>query len=104
MIDKSFAIEAKDAKKAGRRGFMARALVNASLPYKDPKSPIFGRRNGDYVAAHDRRQRVAQANPTLLRRQMCHSAFDASINSAPASMPAKKFRRMSLNSTFSGET
>ena len=49
VIDESFAIEAEDAKKAGALGFMARALVNATLPYKDPKSPIFERRNGDYV-------------------------------------------------------
>ncbi len=49
VIDESFAIEAEDARKAGAMGFMARALVNATLPYKDPKSPIFERRNGQYV-------------------------------------------------------
>ena len=49
VIDESFAIETEDAKKAGALGFMARALVNATLPYKDPKSPIFERRNGHYV-------------------------------------------------------
>jgi hypothetical protein len=49
VIDESFAIETEDAKKAGALGFMARALVNATLPYKDPKSPIFERRNGEYV-------------------------------------------------------
>lgn len=49
VIDESFAIEAEDAKKAGALGFMARALVNATLPYKDPKRPIFERRNGQYV-------------------------------------------------------
>ncbi len=49
VIDESFAIETEEAKKAGALGFMARALVNATLPYKDPKSPIFERRNGHYV-------------------------------------------------------
>lgn len=49
VIDESFAIEAEDARKAGAMGFMARALVNATLPYKDPKSPLFERRNGQYV-------------------------------------------------------
>ena len=49
VIDESCAIETEEAKKAGALGFMARALVNATLPYKDPKSPIFERRNGHYV-------------------------------------------------------
>ena len=49
VIDESFAIETEDARKAGALGFMARALVNATLPYKDPKSALFERRNGQYV-------------------------------------------------------
>lgn len=49
VIDETFAIEAEEAKSAGALGFMARALVNATLPYKDPKSAIFERKNGQYV-------------------------------------------------------
>lgn len=49
VIDESFAIEQMDARKAGALGFMARALVNATLPYKDPKKPIFERKNGKYT-------------------------------------------------------
>lgn len=49
VIDESFAIESEEAKSAGALGFMARALVNATLPYKDPKSHVFERRNGNYV-------------------------------------------------------
>lgn len=48
-IDTSFAIEAEDAKSAGALGYMARALVQATMPYKDPKQPMFVRRNGDFT-------------------------------------------------------
>jgi Plasmid encoded RepA protein len=48
-IDTSFAIEAEDAKSAGALGYMARALVQATMPYKDPKAPMFVRRNGDFT-------------------------------------------------------
>ena len=47
-IQTSFALEAEDAKRAGSLGFMARALVMATMPYKDPKEVIFTRRNGDF--------------------------------------------------------
>lgn len=46
-IEASLAIEAEDAKSAGALGFMARALVIATMPYKDPKTDVFTRRNGD---------------------------------------------------------
>lgn len=48
VIDTHLAIEAEDAKSAGELGFMARALVLATMPYKDPKSDVFKRRNGDF--------------------------------------------------------
>jgi Plasmid encoded RepA protein len=47
VIDESFAIEREDARSAGQLGFMTRALVSATMPYKDPKSKVFERRNGD---------------------------------------------------------
>ena len=46
-IEVSLAIENEDARNAGKLGFMARALVQATMPYKDPKSNFFERRNGD---------------------------------------------------------
>ena len=46
-IETSLAIEREDAKSAGKLGFMARALVQASMPYKDPKTNVFVRQNGD---------------------------------------------------------
>lgn len=48
VIDTHLAIEAEDAKSAGELGFMARALVLATMPYKDPKADVFKRRNGDF--------------------------------------------------------
>jgi len=36
IINESFALEAEEAKKAGRLGFMARALVQATMPHSDP--------------------------------------------------------------------
>lgn len=48
VIETSLLIEAEDAKSAGALGFMARALVLATMPYKDPKSDVFKRVNGDF--------------------------------------------------------
>ena len=48
VIDVHLAIEAEDAKSSGNLGFMARALVNATMPYKDPKADAFTRVNGDF--------------------------------------------------------
>ncbi|MGY4831848.1 replication protein RepA (plasmid) [Sphaerotilaceae bacterium SBD11-9] len=48
VIDAHLAIEAEDAKSAGALGFMARALVIATMPYKDPKADAFVRTNGDF--------------------------------------------------------
>lgn len=48
VIEAQMAIEAEDAKSAGALGFMARALVIATMPYKDPKTDAFVRTNGDF--------------------------------------------------------
>jgi hypothetical protein len=48
LIDVQFAIDMEDAKSAGALGFMARALVIATMPYKDPKADAFVRKNGDF--------------------------------------------------------
>jgi hypothetical protein len=42
-------IEQQDAKDAGALGFMARAVVQATLPHSDPHSPFFQRKNGNYT-------------------------------------------------------
>lgn len=49
LYEESRAMEIEDARRAGTVGFMARAMVMATLPYKEPKNdPIaWGRRAGD---------------------------------------------------------
>lgn len=49
VIETHLAIEAEDAKSAGALGFMARALVIATMPYKDPKADAFMRKNGQFT-------------------------------------------------------
>lgn len=48
VIETHLAIETEDAKSAGALGFMARALVIATMPYKDPKVDVFKRVNGNF--------------------------------------------------------
>lgn len=49
LITETLAIEAQDAKKAGALGFMARALVQATIPHKNPgKVEAWGRKNGKF--------------------------------------------------------
>ena len=49
LIADTLAIEAEDAQEAGTLGFMARALVQATLPHKRVTGPEFTRRNGAYT-------------------------------------------------------
>lgn len=49
VIETAMAIEHEDAKSAGALAYMARALVLASMPYKDPKVDVYKRTNGDFT-------------------------------------------------------
>jgi len=46
LVTEALAIEARDAKEAGALGFMARALVQATMPHKKTDGPVFRRENG----------------------------------------------------------
>ena len=49
LITEALAIEAEVAKEAGALGCMARALVQATMPHKNPgKVEAWGRRNGKF--------------------------------------------------------
>lgn len=48
VIETHLAIEAEDVLQAKSLGFMTRALVIATMPYKDPKTDVFKRKNGDF--------------------------------------------------------
>ncbi|GAB3645088.1 replication protein RepA [Ramlibacter alkalitolerans] len=49
LFEEAMAIEAVDAQEAGSIGYMARALVQATIPHRDPGKtvPAWGRHNGD---------------------------------------------------------
>lgn len=49
LITDALAIEAQDAKEAGALGYMARALVQATLPHSKPVGNEFERRNGAFT-------------------------------------------------------
>lgn len=49
LINEALAIEAAEAKEAGYLGYMARALVQATMPHKNPgQVEAWGRRNGNF--------------------------------------------------------
>jgi len=48
LISEALAIEAQEAKEAGAVGFMARVLVQATMPHKKTESLVFHRQNGDF--------------------------------------------------------
>lgn len=49
LINESLAIEAEEATKAGSLGFMARAMVQATLPHKKVAGSEFTRTNGNFT-------------------------------------------------------
>ncbi len=49
LINESLAIEAEEATKAGSLGFMARAMVQATLPHKKVEGCEFTRTNGNFT-------------------------------------------------------
>lgn len=49
LIEEALAIEAQDAKEAGALGYMARALVQATMPHKNVTGNEFSRKNGLYT-------------------------------------------------------
>jgi len=49
LLAEAVAIEEQEAKEAGELGFMARAMVQATMPHRDPKTNEFERKNGNYT-------------------------------------------------------
>lgn len=49
LLAEAVAIEEQEAKEAGALGFMARAMVQATMPHRDPKTNEFERTNGSYT-------------------------------------------------------
>ena len=49
LISEALAIEAEEARRAGKLGYMARALVQATMPHKHTSENEFTRSNGTYT-------------------------------------------------------
>lgn len=49
LIRRALSLDQEDAYEAGEVGFLARALVQATLPHSDPKANEFLRRNGHFT-------------------------------------------------------
>jgi hypothetical protein len=49
LVLESQAIEAESARAAGKLGYMARAMVQATMPHGATKETVFRRRNGAYT-------------------------------------------------------
>lgn len=47
LIGRALEVEALDAQEAGQVGYMPRVLVQTTLPYRDPKTMVYKRQNGD---------------------------------------------------------
>lgn len=47
LIEAALEIEQLDALEAGEVGYMPRILVQTTLPYRDPKTKVYERHNGD---------------------------------------------------------
>ena len=45
LISEALAIEAEQAQDAGALGFMARAMVQATMPHRKVAGPVFERKN-----------------------------------------------------------
>lgn len=66
LINKALAIEDEQAQAVGALGFMARAMVQATLPHKKVVGNEFERRNGNYtltLLAPSKIGRKRPANP-----------------------------------------
>jgi hypothetical protein len=48
-IAEAFALDEEEAQKAGAIGYMARAMVQATMPHSKPKETYFERKNGNYT-------------------------------------------------------
>ncbi|CAE6873080.1 hypothetical protein R69746_08573 [Paraburkholderia aspalathi] len=73
IINESLAVEYEDAKSAGMLGYMARAMVQATLPHSDPKTTYFERTNG---LCHAINHRPPQNRPAVWFNPPCAYCVD----------------------------
>jgi hypothetical protein len=106
LIRQALLLDQEDAFAAGEVGFLARALVQATLPHSDPKTNEFVRRNGHFTLSilapkdvglpYGRYPRLVMAflNTEAVRRKTRHieldhhfSRFCSSLGIAPTTGP-----------------
>ena len=72
FITEALAIESEEAKKAGALGYMARALVQATMPHKNPGLvEVWGRRNGNFSMAMQPGYVIDKNNNSKNKFQIC---------------------------------
>jgi len=59
LVNRAFAIENEQAQEAGSLGFMARAMVQATLPHRKVNGTLFKRVNGNFTLS------IGQADPDI---------------------------------------
>src|SRR5260363_359615 len=70
IISDSIAMEAEDAKETGRLGFMARALIQATMPHSDPGNvSAWQRVNGNFALFIQSGLMHGNKEPTLILGQ-----------------------------------
>jgi hypothetical protein len=77
LIATALAIEAEEAQEAGQLGFMARAMVMASLPHSKVEGTEFERRNGTFTLSIIAPSRVGLPYGTLPRLLLCWLTTEA---------------------------
>lgn len=78
FVTEILAIEQEEAKAAGALGYMARMLIQATMPHSDPKELVFERTNGNFslaMMAHPKVGLPYGAYPRLLLAWMATEAF-----------------------------
>lgn len=78
FVQEVLAIEQEEAKEAGALGYMARMLIQATIPHRDPKKPVFERSNGNFslaMMAHPKVGLPYGSYPRLLLAWMVTEAF-----------------------------
>ena len=76
-IAEAFSLDEEEAQKAGAVGYMARAMVQATMPHSKPKETYFKRKNGNYTLFMQANQEIGLpygAIPRLLIAWMTQEA------------------------------
>ncbi len=90
LITDALAIEAQDAKEAGALGYMARALVQATLPHSKPDSNEFERRNGAFTLVMLAPSKIGLPYGVIPRLMMAWMTTEAYARSSASSYLATR--------------